>query len=283
MKRHVPAPQRSFPRPAWLAGLALLIPVAGARAANIALSGFNRDVVSENDGTPSGLRFDGFGFNFPEAGLTDRSGRVASPGLPASRTFLSATGSGVSYALRPYDADNVLRMGDANPASGTLDVVDGAYRLIHVLASSGTFNAQPVPGAQVSDVTLNFADGAVTLPNALRAFDWANGPSSVALGKLDRNFVGDSPSNVSIQDPGSGVGPNAFALYESRLDLASAGLSNRVLQGITFRNAATASGDAGGATSVFAVDGTPVPEPAAAGALAALAAAGLLARRRRPR
>src|SRR5215212_6209756 len=99
-----------------------------ARAADIAVSGFNVDVVTEKASPHSGHRFDAWVPNpadWAEEGLA--AGTRVALGLPRSRSFASLTDSGVTYALRPYNGTNVLRMGDGNPASGTMDVRPGRY------------------------------------------------------------------------------------------------------------------------------------------------------------
>src|SRR5690242_19048411 len=106
-------------------GVVLGPAVATAVAGDIAVSGFNEDVVTERGGG-TGHRFDHLVSNpadWAENGLT--GGTAVAAGLPSSRTFLSGTGSGITWHLPPYDADNVLRMGDTDPVSGTMVVSPG--------------------------------------------------------------------------------------------------------------------------------------------------------------
>lgn len=239
-----------------------------ARAGSIAVSGFNEDVVTENAPHPSGHEFDIAGTDWIENGV---GGAV---GLPSSLSFTSATGSGVVYQLQPYTANNVLRMGDNDPASGTMIVAAGRYSSLHILAASGTDgSALPPVLGQTSDITLNFADGSVTLPKALQAYDWdiiasKAPPSLVAIDGLDRNIVSLAPPggiDIDLFDR------HHFRLYETALDLGALGLSTRTLDSITFNDTSVHQ-----ATGVFAVDGTPtVPEPSSLPLLALVSAATL--------
>jgi hypothetical protein len=268
----------------------LLLASRESRATNIAVSGFNEDVVTEIGTSPFAHRFDGWGASLIEQSAKDKNGRVANVGLPPSRQFVSATGSGVTYFLQPYDAPNALRMGDGDPQTGTMTVVPGDYSALHFLVASGTGGGTATK--QTGDLTLNFVDGSVTLPGALAAYDWGTGPSTgVAIGGMARNMLGAaSGATVSIQYASDYTGvsqPIAYKLYEDTLNLAALDLSNRTLTSISFANVTPNSpSDLPGATNVMAIDGTAVPEP---GALVlfvvGLMACGLLARRKhlRPR
>jgi hypothetical protein len=272
--------------------VAVILLLAGreSRATNIAVSGFNEDVVTEIGASPFAHRFDGWGASLIEQGAKDKNGRVANVGLPPSRQFVSATGSGVTYFLQPYDAPNALRMGDSDPQMGTMTVVPGGYSALHILVASGTGGGTATK--QTGDLTLNFVDGSVKLPGGLAAYDWGTGPAGgVAIGGMARNVLGAaSGAIVSVQYASdyTGVGqPIAYKLYEDTLNLAALGFSNRTLTSITFTNVTPNSlADLPGATDVMAIDGTAVPEP---GALVLFVVGfmvcGLLARRKhlRPR
>jgi hypothetical protein len=220
-------------------------------------------------------------------GLFD--GSHTAVGLPVSGTFQSATGSGVVYQLQPYSANNALRMGDGDPASVTLTVTPGRYRALHILAASATDgSSSPRELGQSSDITLNFADGSVTLTSALIAFDWnvnaaslVSPPSAAtvlaaaALRGMDRNQLGSAQVSSSAVSIDTGF-PTQFAMYETPLDLSALGSSGRELDSITFNDVNSSHS----ATGVFAVDGTPTPEP---GGLLPLVIAGAGAMARRPR
>ncbi|MDB5301708.1 MAG: hypothetical protein JWO87_3371 [Phycisphaerales bacterium] len=256
-----------------------------ARGANIAVSGFNDDVVTEASPTRFGRQFDSTTF-FP-ADWVETFTRVGTvPGLPSSHVFTSATGSGVVYHLQSYTANNVLHMGGGDPTSEAMTVISGQYSALHILAASGTdgTTALDVLG-HTSDITLNFTDGSVTLPGALLAYDWninnSKAPSNiVAIGPICINVLVDGastpPAASSLLDTGTyGTG---YGLYETTLNLSDLGLSARTLNSITFNDVnATHS-----TTGVFAVDGIAAPEPSAI-ALMMVAATGLLGRRRTSR
>jgi hypothetical protein len=268
-------------------GLGVLLLSTESRAADIAVSGFNLDVVTEaNTSTRFGHQFD-FTIYYPcDYVETTGSGRLTLPGLPTSRVFTSATGSGVDYHLQSYSANNALHMGGADPTSGVMTVVPGQYSALHILAASGTDGNVPLDQlVQTSEITLNFADGTVTLPGALLAYDWnivnSGAPANVvAIGPININTLvngpGTPPAATSVLNE-SIEGPR-FGMYETSLNLSSLGLSARTLNSITFNDVNAAHST----TGVFAVDGTAVPEPAAV-AVMVLAASGLLIRRPRLR
>jgi hypothetical protein len=210
----------------------LLLSGRQASGANIAASGFNEDVVTEIGPSPFAHRFDGWGASLIEQGATDKSGRIATVGLPPSRQFASATGSGVTYLLQPYNAANALRMGDGDPQTGTMTVVPGEYSALHILVASGTSGG--TAEKQTGDVILNFTDGSVTLTGALLAYDWGTGPANnVAIGGMARNVLDAvSGGNISVQyasDYSGVIQPVAYKLFEDTLNLNNLGLSNRTL------------------------------------------------------
>ena len=259
----------------------LAAPVA-ALGENIAVSGFNQDVITETGASPFAHRFDLYTPNpasWIEAGATTYQGSPV-PGLPASGLISSSTGSGVTYQLQPYTGNNVLRMGDDAPAAGTLTVIPGQYAQLHILAASGTDGSEsPDFLGQTSNITLNFSDGSVTLVGALKAYDWnttvSGAPSAaVAIKGLARNYIGSgqTASNAVSLDTNFLF---SFGMSETTLNLVPLGLSGRTLDSITFNDTSPHS-----ATGVFAVDGT-APEPSTAGIIACSAAALLAQRRRR--
>jgi len=72
-----------------------------AAAADIAVSGFNEDVVMEAGTSHFARRFDGIYFCWVEQGYKQFSYNKPADGLPASGQFLSASGSGITYHLQP--------------------------------------------------------------------------------------------------------------------------------------------------------------------------------------
>jgi trimeric autotransporter adhesin len=210
--------------------------------ASIVIGGFNQDEIFES---PSGSIDKAVDSNnyaaWAQTGYVAANGTVVQ-GLPGSNFFISATGSGVTYQFQPYDTANALCMGDGNPASGTLAVVQGQYTRLYILATSGS-------GGGTSDITLNFLNGETsTYTNALYAPDWylgAAGGGQVALGLRQRITIG----NNSID----GDGYHSFQLYESVLNLRPED-QGKILKSVTFNNAA-----GGGATSVYDIAVVPLP------------------------
>lgn len=250
-----------------------------ARAVDIAVSGFNEDVVLEKGSTSFAHRFDGILWCWVEQGYGAQTGSPGADGLPSSRQFTSGTGSGIVYHLQPYDANNVLRLGDDDPLTGTLTVVPGRYSILHLLSATGVGR---VAAPTNIDLTLNFADGSITLPGGLFTHDWTwtnrfvpGALPPIAITMHDRGqFPSMTPTSSSAiidhrPDP-------EFALYETPVNLTQLGLDGRVLESITFHDPAPATG---GTIGIFAVDGT-VPEPGAGGILCVVAA--LCLRFRRP-
>ena len=81
----------------WLAfavAVVLLLSGRPSPGANIAISGFNEDVVTEIGARTFAHRFDGWGASLIEQGAKDRTGRVARVGLPPSRQFAASTAQG---------------------------------------------------------------------------------------------------------------------------------------------------------------------------------------------
>jgi hypothetical protein len=250
--------------------LSLVLSIS-SKAIDIASSGFNEDVVMESGTSRYAHRLDIFGACYIANGLSGGSG--VGIGLPTSLSYTSATSSGVVYHLQPFNQNNVLRMGDNDPMTGTMTVVSGKYSQLHILAASGSDGSDwPSALGQTSDIILNFSDGSVTLSKALLAYDWdasvSGAPTSaIAIGGMDRNYIGTSGSSISLQIS------HDFAMYETTLNLANLGYSDRILQSITFSTPSSHQG-----TGIFAIDGVVVPEPSSL-AFMSLASLGLLRRR----
>lgn len=222
----------------------MLILVPGAQATSIYLSGFNADEIYENAVGSSITKSvdNNSSFGWPENGF------LSAVGLPSNGEILSATGSGVTYVLQSYTGNNALRMGNGNAESGTVDVVDGNFSQLHILAAYGDGG---VDGG-TSNIVLHFAGGlTTTFINALYSPDWYNpgaAKPNYAITGLDR-------VNGSGIDGGHRT---SFAMYETVLTLSAAD-QGKVLESITFNNVNTK-----GVTNIYAVDGAfAVPLPGA--------------------
>ncbi len=224
-----------------LAMLISLASLAQATAINLAPSGFNADEVFGTSGGGITAAVDNGTDAWAETGYLG----VVTSGLPTSGSFVSGTGSGVTYDFQSYAQNNALRMGNGNPSSGILGVTPGRYSTLYILATSGN-------GGGSSNITLTFSDlSTSTYTNALYAPDWYDatpGVSNVALALRQRVDTGGTIDTAHDAH---------FQLYESVLNLLSADQA-KILTSITFNEATGGSG----VTNVYAVDGSPVPVPA---------------------
>src|SRR5262249_55687910 len=82
--------------------------------------------------------------------------------------------------------------------------------------------------------------------------------AAIALGGLDRNDLGAGMTSSTAEALDTNF-PHAFAMYETTLNLGALGLSGRTLQSVAFNDVNALHS----ATGVFAIDGTPAPEPSA--------------------
>jgi hypothetical protein len=174
------------------------------------VTGFSADVISDQDPSARFAQaFDAGTFAWFESGAVDDNGTAHDDGLPAGRTFLSATGSGAVYQIQPAYANNVLQLSAGQTSTLTL-TTPAAYRTLYVLASSG--DGTP---SSVGTGTINFADGS-TQAFSYNSFDWCNGPGglhpeTVLSGPHGRADVGpDGMALVYNQDCD-------FQLYETVL------------------------------------------------------------------
>ena len=141
----------------------------------LTMTGWNADVVMENDNSPFARNFDrrdqnDFGLgaaSWFESGLQGYS-----DGFPVSRQFASALNTNILFELQPYETNNVLRLDlRAGKTSGTLRLNDpGSFAALSIAAASGS-------GGGTGVFFLNFTDGTSRGPLSFNAPDWlANEP-----------------------------------------------------------------------------------------------------------
>lgn len=202
----------------------------------IAVTGFNRDVVVENNssGPPftTAVTFNsGEGTAYYQSGLAGKS-----YGLPVSGAFASALADGTIFQFQPYTANNALVLSaDTGLTNGTLTLVTPAiYSRIAVIANSG--NGTDPTGK----LTLRFSDDSTFVTNYY-APNWFNDAQSIALQGVERMNLTTGATSGATTNP---------RFHQTTIDLAAAlETNNKPLVSLTFDKPGAKS------TGIYAVSG----------------------------
>jgi hypothetical protein len=211
----------------------------------MALTGWNAGVLAPYDATtnvPKATAFDLLNnYCFYQAGLSGNpqvNTGGGGKGLPLDGRILSRFDGSV-FQLGPYGGTNALMLGNSYPRFGTLALTQPrAYNSLAMLAASAN-------GGGNGTLVINFVDGSRSPVFALRAQDWYNITTNVAIEGFGRLRLGQS--GLLTEDAGAD-NPN---LYQTTINLAALGL-NQAIASITFTNPA---GSASVSSGIFAVSG----------------------------
>jgi hypothetical protein len=222
-------------------------------ATPIALTGWNADVVAENDSSPLSAPF------YPENvfGWFERGLQGHQDGLPPSRSFTSAIDEQVEFAFQPYASSNVLLLTrQVGRQSGQFTLVSPkAYRKLFVLASSGG-------GSGVGSLTIRFTDGSSSPPIDFLARDWYGGTNQFTGDTVRRPAIGGLAWNRNVSQGflyEEAQRPFGFEMHQTDIDLETLGLSQKTISAITFTKPGGSQGPF--STGVFALSGVPTVAP----------------------
>ena len=279
----MPAPSY-FPSRTLLCLLTFAAPFTGVAQTYtpVSVTGFNRDIVAENDETRFADSFDtvdqwgGDPWSFHEAGVLG-----AASGLPANRTIVSENNANITFQLADYDNLNVLFLSNNDAfgsASGTL-TLPTPTRFSHLAILSTSAN-----GGGLGGMVLHFSNGSSSNTLNYQASDWYDaGAGNRAYQAQGRYTLDPGRPEGEIEESENGEAPY---LYETALALGDSGLGyeDLFIASITFT---APSGGENLSTAIFAISGanaTAVPEPSTyallVGALACLIV--VLKRNKRP-
>lgn len=215
----------------------------------VAVSGWNAGVLAPYYATTNAPLATGFdlvnNFCFYQAGLNGNpqvSSGGGQQGLPPDGRILSKL-EGSVFQLGPFGGTNALMLGNLYPRFGTLSLVEPRpYNSLAVLAASANGGGNGV-------LVINFTNGTRSPVFSLRAQDWYNVVTNVAVEGFGRLRLGQS---ALFTDDAGADNPN---LYQTTINLAALGL-NEAVDSVTFTNPA---GGAALSSAIFAVSGAVMP------------------------
>lgn len=213
-------------------GLVVAFAVANAQTyQTLSLSGFNADVIANGTGPSLGSTnmsldkdTDNFAYMSRDFKLTATSSALTY-GLPINGLITSAVAStnGLTYQLASYNANNSLRLPNAND-TGTLTLATpGSATTLYVLALSGS-------GPSTGEITVNFQDGTTQVFANTSFQDWYDGTSFAIQGVGRINRASNGLEN------GGGTNPR---IYQIPLAISSANQS-KMITSVTVKKTSTA-------------------------------------------
>ena len=206
-----------------------------APPAPIVVSGFNRDVVFENQPYATPQPFDTGNDAWFQAGAKDVNAAIQNNGLPSGSGPFTST-NGTSFQFQPFSGNNVLELGAYDPNVGTLTLTSPqTYNQLAILATSAE-------GGTSGSLLINFADGSQSIPIPFTAADWYSA-SGALLNSVYRATAASTNNAFAID-------ARPFDMSEIDLNLSSLGLNAKAIQSLTFSNTLGA-----GELGVFAVSG----------------------------
>lgn len=207
----------------------------------LALSGWNRDVVLENQPNPSAQAIGMFSGTWFEAGLDGFD-----QGLPSNREIVHQDNPWIRYRLQPYTTNNALVLTDDEPRNRlVLDTPTACSRLFILSAGSHA-------SGTVGSLSIHFTDGSST-----DLTEWLS-PAWYARDLIDRPiptvFAGVGRSTRETRFTVS-FGAQGFSMFQTEIDLASGPHAGKAIASVEF----TKSFEPGTVNAVYAISGVRTP------------------------
>jgi hypothetical protein len=192
---------------------------------DVPASGYTADIVADTSGPASSSTtadVDGAGYAFMAANFNPSGSTFPTSFLPTGGIVNSVGTPGLSYQLKPYTANNSLRITTAI-GSGTLALTTPISTSdLYLLLTSGS-------GATTISATVTFTDATTQTFTNLAVSDWYSGTPYAILG-LGRVLISTNAITNSTSDP---------RLYESRLQLNPANYG-KLIASVTVTKTGTA-------------------------------------------